>query len=1347
MKRYLAVHAILVCALAGCAKTSLENPPATPCASVFCSDHGACVESSGAAQCLCDPGFAADGLECVPSDPCQPNPCAEPHRTRCRASGSAAICLCDEGYWDEGECVPAVSCEPNPCTGAHKGVCGIEAGEVACSCDEGFRDDGQGTCVPSDPCEPNPCSDPHRARCKAMGAVAVCSCDEGYWDVGECVPAVSCEPSPCSGAHKTTCTLEGTEARCSCDPGYVEDAGGGCVPFDPCQPNPCTDSHRTKCKATSGVAVCSCDEGYWEMGECVPAVSCTPNPCSGAHKTTCTLAGTEATCSCDPGYVEDASGGCVPFDPCQPNPCSDAHRTKCKAVGGAAVCSCDEGFWDHGECVPAASCTPNPCVGLHKTVCSLGGQGVLCSCESGYEDDGAGGCRVDDPCAPNPCAEPNRTSCSASGFVALCSCNPGYRDDGAGRCVAADPCTPNPCVEPNRSVCKAAGSIAVCACDAGHRDDGTGRCILADPCSPNPCTEANRAVCTASGTSARCGCNPGYRDNGLGACVQACSPNPCTAPHQSVCAAAPAGYQCGCDPGYTPAAGGGCTVAAPAGCTGVHDTGDAYEPDECPALARVVTLPAAAEAHTLDRAGDQDWLAVQVAAGKTVVVTVTGGSYSPGVEVTIFDSTGTQVLATYASTSSATVTATPAEASVLVRVRSYNGQSTGSYTLSVKEVADDHANTASSGTALTAGVRTSGALEYTADLDWFAFAATAAHVYRVTFTVTGSAACYLFDEGAATSGSSSYLAYGYTYSSGTVTLGYQAAVTGTYYLRVQPYSGLATPTYSVLVEDLGLEDHGDVYTASTTVTPGVAASGVLGFSGDKDWFSFNAVPGHIYEVKATAGGSVNLTLFNTNATSSLAYDYGSVASVAAKLLGTGPYYARVQPDYSSTPIAYTLEINDLGLDDFGDSAAEATPLTVGSAMSGKVHYPSDKDWFSLATVPGRLYKAELTGATNARLVLYGANGTTELQSASGGSVVALNFGALDGGPYYLSVGNYWSDGAPFPYTLTVTETGTDDHGNAATMATPLTLGEVSYGVLEYAGDKDYFSVALVAQRVYRFDVVPSGFTANVTLYLGTAVLANSTALFQMRASTTGTYHLAVASTYSSSVGGAYSVLVTDLGPDDHGDVATSATPLSVGVGTSGSVQFSGDVDFLSLATTANRIYRVTVKPLGFSAKSRLLSTDGVTELATQSNYAPAVFTFLASTTGRYFVSVASQYTGGVGSFTVLAEDIGTDDAGNSAAAASPLVVGAAAVTGSVQYLGDVDVYSFTAVPGELALDVTVQGPLATSWRLGGASGSPIATGSGPGTTKVTLPSEGLWYLTIAPATAGQIGQYSVAVAP
>ncbi|HOX47208.1 MAG TPA: hypothetical protein PK668_26675 [Myxococcota bacterium] len=92
-----------------------ESPP-DPCAGVTCSGHGTCRAVAGAqAECACEAGYVAAGLECVPdTDDCTGQTCSG-HGT-CHAwparppAPAAPVCACDGGYTPSTraglDCVP-----------------------------------------------------------------------------------------------------------------------------------------------------------------------------------------------------------------------------------------------------------------------------------------------------------------------------------------------------------------------------------------------------------------------------------------------------------------------------------------------------------------------------------------------------------------------------------------------------------------------------------------------------------------------------------------------------------------------------------------------------------------------------------------------------------------------------------------------------------------------------------------------------------------------------------------------------------------------------------------------------------------------------------------------------------------------------------------------------------------------------------------------------------------------------------------------------------------------------------------------------------------------------------------
>ncbi|NOZ87990.1 MAG: hypothetical protein GXP49_17355 [Deltaproteobacteria bacterium] len=299
--------------------------------------HGLCIEQEGSASCKCDPGYSGDycnqcangyheeDLLCVPDmgGPCDPNPCKEQNKTRCKEQGQGGfVCLCDPGFHEEnGTCVEDTECSPNPCDEVNKTVCKEDGkGGFVCNCDAGYHEDNN-DCVQDTVCSPNPCNEVNKTVCKEDGKGGfVCNCDAGYHeDNNNCVQDTVCNPGTTCSGHGT-CTGNGLECSCNsgftgehcntCDAGYHE-KNGTCLADTPCDPNPCKIVHKTSCQEVSGKAECDCDPGYQDEdhdGACKPDCENAGLNC-GDHGHCEILLGT-ASCTCDTGYTGTTCSGC-----------------------------------------------------------------------------------------------------------------------------------------------------------------------------------------------------------------------------------------------------------------------------------------------------------------------------------------------------------------------------------------------------------------------------------------------------------------------------------------------------------------------------------------------------------------------------------------------------------------------------------------------------------------------------------------------------------------------------------------------------------------------------------------------------------------------------------------------------------------------------------------------------------------------------------------------------------------------------------------------------------------------------------------------------------------------------
>ncbi|RME29722.1 MAG: hypothetical protein D6806_01000 [Deltaproteobacteria bacterium] len=90
---------------------------ADPCANdeAVCPGTPVCQASSdwSSYQCVCPPGYLPFQGDCI-DDPCDPNPCAEPHKTKCVPDLPGSFhCACDVGYIDDPQNPGTCIMDPN----------------------------------------------------------------------------------------------------------------------------------------------------------------------------------------------------------------------------------------------------------------------------------------------------------------------------------------------------------------------------------------------------------------------------------------------------------------------------------------------------------------------------------------------------------------------------------------------------------------------------------------------------------------------------------------------------------------------------------------------------------------------------------------------------------------------------------------------------------------------------------------------------------------------------------------------------------------------------------------------------------------------------------------------------------------------------------------------------------------------------------------------------------------------------------------------------------------------------------------------------------------------------------
>lgn len=394
------------------------------------------------------------------------------------------------------------------------------------------------------------------------------------------------------------------------------------------------------------------------------------------------------------------------------------------------------------------------------------------------------------------------------------------------------------------------------------------------------------------------------------------------------------------------------------------------------------------------------------------------------------------------------------------------------WTLSAHEVGrDDHGDQAASATALELGTPVAGVIDVPGDIDVFSISLRTGQHCFVTFDARSDAAwdpCRL----------TLWDASGQCIEEAGRSLAFVAQADGVYTLRMGGWSG--TGEYSLMVDERGADDHADSDDGATPLVVGQAMTGVIEAQGDIDTFRIEVPAGRSLEVALTWGDSWRspawLSLHDAQGVTIGWSTYESDRAYAVMKVST----AEPQVQYvevHGTEAAYRLEARWISPDDHADEPDGATPLTLSTAMPGRIDTSYDTDWFTLDVPAAGRYRLDVVVPQNTmvrlpNLVLTSPDGadTRSLWRQAPASTNSLGFETSEAGRYRVQV----LDGDVTPYTLRWTAMPQDDHADSPARATPVALGEHTTGTLDPQHDQDCFAFDAVAGQAYMVTVTATG---------------------------------------------------------------------------------------------------------------------------------------------------------------------------------------------------------------------------------------------------------------------------------
>ena len=252
---------------------------------------------------------------------------------------------------------------------------------------------------------------------------------------------------------------------------------------------------------------------------------------------------------------------------------------------------------------------------------------------------------------------------------------------------------------------------------------------------------------------------------------------------------------------------------------------------------------------------------------------------------------------------------------------------TGSYRVSVEEVADDHPAAVDTAAVVAVDGSSTGAVDYGGDVDWFAVPLVAGRHYRINLegTSTGQGSLEdprlngIFDaDGNPVEGAGSDDDGGEGYNSH---LEFSAPGTATYYIAAGAHAA-HTGSYRLSVQEVA-DDYPATTATGAVVQVGGSATGEIETPGDSDWFAVQLSAGREYLIdlegwRTDRGTLVDPVLLGIYAADGTLIDgvgdddggEGLNSRVSVEAPETGTYYiaAGAYEDYIGS---YTLEVMDV----------------------------------------------------------------------------------------------------------------------------------------------------------------------------------------------------------------------------------------------------------------------------------------------------------------------------------------------------------------------------------------------------------------------------------------------------
>ncbi|MDA0834523.1 MAG: pre-peptidase C-terminal domain-containing protein [Planctomycetota bacterium] len=686
---------------------------------------------------------------------------------------------------------------------------------------------------------------------------------------------------------------------------------------------------------------------------------------------------------------------------------------------------------------------------------------------------------------------------------------------------------------------------------------------------------------------------------------------------------------------------------------------------------------------------------------------------------------------------------------------------TGAYTMTVRLQGDSISDTPGAAFPIALYQTVEAAIESHRDEDWFVF--TAPHdghfIFETSLGTLIDSTLELYDDASTT-----LLQSDNDSGAGRASKIERDMLTGqTVRLRVQGFD-MRIGSYSIRVGETPADDHlnNSLTPASLTqllLNNPVFGNGNIETAGDQDWFKIDVVAGQKFILETVAGtlNDTTMTLYAADGTTQLAFDDdsgpGKLSRIVFTPTVTGTFFVRIKAFSALATGTYQVTYSAGSADDFGNDAATAALVLVDTTTTGNIEVGMDQDWFKFDAVAGQdyLFETVLGNLADTVLTLFDTDGTTVIATNDDGGIglaSRITWQPTVNGTYFLKVAAYGSNQVG-TYQLKVSAV-VDDHGDSAADPTGILVNSSTGGNIERPQDQDWFTIDLVQNTFYRFEIQTNSLSA------ARFRLIDQDGLAVLKYTETSQGHLLGSNVieFLAPSTGTYFLKVQGLGSTDTGTYTIDAVePLVSGVGTPILLTPKGIV-------SSTRFPVFSWQPASL-AERYVLQVDNLTT----GQQAVILETNLTATT---YVPTTALQNGHVYRWSVQAfnDTIGTaglpslgqnflmqlqDDHADKAVGSTPIPTNGS-VAGNFEIPGDQDWFSFKAKEdADYIIDVTLNTLTDSTLELIDQDGTTVLVfddNSGPGLASQIVwhaDATGMYFLRVKPKTSDMTGTYSVSV--